>query len=87
MDSDNIVPIFAIFMIFGMPMLLGAFAIWTSHQKAKFRAQQSHISHEDREQLEQLHRLADRLSDRVETLESILDAEVPDWRDDHEQPR
>ncbi len=34
----------------------------------------------EKERLQGLNRLADQLSERVKNLESILDAESPDWR-------
>ena len=36
--------------------------------------------------LSELSAMADSLKDRIDTLESILDAEVPDWREQNEQP-
>ena len=35
--------------------------------------------------LNQLSSMAESLQDRIDTLESILDAEVPDWREQNEQ--
>lgn len=35
--------------------------------------------------LSELSKLADTLGQRIDTLESILDAEVPGWREQHEQ--
>jgi len=37
--------------------------------------------------LQQLSALAESMSDRIDSLEAILDAEVPGWRDNHEQGR
>jgi len=34
--------------------------------------------------LERLAAMADSLGERIEVLESIIDAEVPDWREQHE---
>ena len=36
--------------------------------------------------LERLAAMADSLTERIDVLESILDAEVPNWREQHEQP-
>ena len=33
----------------------------------------------------ELSKLADSMNQRIDTLESILDAEVPGWREHHEQ--
>ncbi|MFQ5549123.1 MAG: envelope stress response membrane protein PspB [Woeseia sp.] len=38
------------------------------------------ISGGDEKLLEDLWRLSQRLEDRLETLEKILDSELPDWR-------
>jgi phage shock protein B len=51
--------------------------------KERYRAQQKNITDEDRDHLADLTRVADSLASRITILESILDAEVPDWRDDH----
>jgi phage shock protein B len=51
--------------------------------KERYRAQQRNITDEDRDHLADLTRVADSLASRITILESILDAEVPDWRDDH----
>lgn len=60
-------------------------AILAGVLKEKYRAQQSVVTDSEREQLQELINIADRLTERVATLEAILDAEVPDWRDDHER--
>ena len=54
--------------------------IWlVMHYRSKRRAQAA-LSGEERAELERLTDLADRMGERVETLEAILDAETPDWR-------
>ncbi|MYE14426.1 MAG: envelope stress response membrane protein PspB [Gammaproteobacteria bacterium] len=49
------------------------------HYRSKNRTQGA-LSEEERAELERLTELADRMGERVETLEAILDAETPDWR-------
>ncbi len=39
----------------------------------------------DNHDLERLSAMADSLTERIDVLESILDAEVPNWREHHEQ--
>jgi phage shock protein B len=39
-----------------------------------------HLTEEDRQALEDMLVAVDQLSERVESLESILDADHPDWR-------
>lgn len=38
------------------------------------------FSEEEYTQLSDLAELADKMADRIQTLEAILDAETPDWR-------
>ena len=49
------------------------------HYRSKQRAQGA-LSDEERLELETLAAHADRMMDRIDTLEAILDAETPGWR-------
>lgn len=49
------------------------------HYRSKQRAQ-STLSEDERVELESLTSQAERMVERIETLESILDAETPGWR-------
>ena len=49
------------------------------HYRSKQRAQSS-LSDDERLELETLTAQAERMLDRIETLEAILDAETPEWR-------
>ena len=49
------------------------------HYRSKQRAQGA-LSVEERDQLDSLAAHAERMIDRIETLESILDSETPGWR-------
>ncbi len=49
------------------------------HYRSKQRAQ-SELSDEERLELEDLSDQAERMMERIETLEAILDAETPGWR-------
>jgi phage shock protein B len=54
--------------------------IWIfMHYRSKQRAQGS-LSEAEREEMEVLKRKADRMIERVQTLEAILDAQTPEWR-------
>lgn len=54
--------------------------IWlVMHYRSKRRGQAA-LSSDERAELERLTDLADRMGERIETLEAILDAETPDWR-------
>lgn len=50
------------------------------HYRSKQRAQ-SELSEDERDALESLSGRAEMMAERIETLESILDAETPGWRD------
>ena len=72
MDELLIAPTL-IFLIFVAP-------IWiVMHYRAKNRAQAS-LTQDERNELERLARAAEAMRKRIETLESILDADSPEWR-------
>ena len=55
--------------------------IWIfMHYRSKQQAQGA-LSEEERLELEALAAQAGRMTERIETLEAILDAETPEWRD------
>jgi len=54
--------------------------IWlVLHYMARFRSAKS-LSQADEETLAELWRQADKFEQRIESLETILDEEVPGWR-------
>ena len=54
--------------------------IWIfMHYRSKQQAQGA-LSEEERLELETLAAQAGRMTERIETLEAILDAETPEWR-------
>ncbi|MEJ2532878.1 MAG: envelope stress response membrane protein PspB [Halioglobus sp.] len=54
--------------------------IWiTMHYRSVNRSTRS-LNQEDRESIEHMLETVDRLTDRIGALESILDADHPDWR-------
>ena len=60
--------------------LLVVAPIWiVMHYRAK-RRMNSELTEEERAELERLSNAAVGMRERIETLESILDAETPDWR-------
>ena len=74
---DELVPIILaptiLFLIFVAP-------IWIiMHYRSKNRAKDS-LSAGEHAELERLAENAESMRERIETLESILDAETPDWR-------
>lgn len=55
--------------------------IWiTMHYRSVNRSSR-HLNREDQAQLEQMLLTVDRLSERIVTLESLLDAQHPQWRE------
>lgn len=49
------------------------------HYRSKRQISQG-LTEEEYAQLSELSELADKMADRIKTLEAILDAETPDWR-------
>lgn len=54
------------------------------HYKYRDRKTSGFTEDESR-QLRELLDIADSMADRIKTLESILDAEAPDWREQHDK--
>ncbi len=69
--------------IFGVPLILFltiVAPIWlVLHYRSKKQISQG-LTEEEYLQLSELSELADKMADRIKTLEAILDAESPDWR-------
>ncbi len=66
--------VFAIFSIFIAPLWL------IMHYTTKRRQAQG-LTREDEKMLSDLWQLANRMEDRVKSLETILDTQKPNWRD------
>ncbi len=68
-----------------IPIILFSFVIplWIIfHYVTKWK-QMKGISPEDEASLSDLRTAADRLEDRLRTMERIMDDEIPDWRSRH----
>ena len=73
MDIGDIIPL----LIFSTPI------IWiVMHYKYRGK-QTSGFTEEESRQLHELLAIADTMAERIKTLESILDADTPEWRDRH----
>ncbi|GAB1256085.1 envelope stress response membrane protein PspB [Aurantivibrio plasticivorans] len=81
MTGSNIIGLVAVIMVFSIPLCL----IWARVLVIRYRSQQAEVGTAEAEELQRLDDLAEKLSQRVATLESILDSEIPGWRDEHEQ--
>lgn len=71
------------FIISIVGMVLFFITIWVLLLR-KGRRREHHIAPQGKYELGELAAIAESLQDRIDTLESILDAEVPDWRDQNE---
>lgn len=72
MEELIMVPVI-IFMLLVAPIWL------ILHYRSK-RQINTGFSEEEYTQLSELSELADKMTDRIKTLEAILDAETPEWR-------
>lgn len=71
------VGLFSALLLLGMPIWI----IWiVMHYKAKGRRNDA-LSEDDYRQLRELNVLAERIAERIKNLETILDVEAPQWRD------
>lgn len=71
--SDNILAIIIVFLTVVAPLWI-FFHYVTRWKQAKG------LSREDEKMLAELWESAKRMESRINTLETILDSEVPDWR-------
>ncbi|MCF6438086.1 envelope stress response membrane protein PspB [Pseudoalteromonas luteoviolacea] len=72
-DAEILVAPIMVFMIVVAPLWL------ILHYKSKKQVSQGLSEHEHR-QLIELANKAEKMAERVETLEALLDQESPDWR-------
>ncbi len=72
--------------VMGILFLVIVAPIWIiAHYTTKARASRG-LSSEDERMLAQLWESANRMEDRIETLERILDHDNNGWRRNHERP-
>lgn len=71
--EDIILAPLIIFMVVVAPIWL------ILHYRSKGQVSQG-LSEEEYIQLSELSETADKMADRIKTLEAILDADTPDWR-------
>lgn len=70
----DLTAIFAMFCIFVAPL-------WLILRYTTQRRRAQSLTGEDEKMLSDLWRIANRMESRVKSLETILDTQVPDWRD------
>ncbi len=73
MMTDALFPLLVIFLVIVVP-------IWLIMHYATRNSANRRLNSKDEALLEDLHDKARRMEDRVHTLERILDADNPDWR-------
>ena len=72
-DAEVLMAPIIVFMVVGAPLWL------ILHYRSKKQVSQGLSEHEHRQLLE-LAQKADKMAERVETLEALLDQEAPQWR-------
>lgn len=75
------------FIIALVGMIFGFITYWIKLGITKDGGKRRRRRHErdgNSPDLERLSAMADSLTERIDVLESILDAEVPNWREQHE---
>lgn len=70
------------FILSIVAMVFGAITIWILLLRKDRRREQ--IVPQGKYDLDELAAIAESLQERIDILESILDAEVPDWREQNE---
>lgn len=59
--------------------------VWiVMHYRAQGRAGKG-LTEEESRQVDELLRVTDSMAERIKTLEALLDAEYPDWREQHDK--
>ncbi len=78
METELVFVPLILFMIFVAP-------IWVIMHYKTLGKKQGGLTQEEHERLGQLDAMADKMEQRISTLESILDEETPDWRKRYDQ--
>lgn len=75
------------FIIAMTGMVMGIVTLWILVLNKKGRhGDRIRVEPDANYNLKELSSMAESLTDRIDILEAILDAEVPDWREQNEQP-
>jgi phage shock protein B len=74
------------FIISLVSIVLGCVTLWLLLFYARRDKRPKASEPDQRYSLDQLSSMAESLQERIDILESILDAEIPDWREQNEQP-
>lgn len=74
------------FVITLVSIVMGCVTLWILMFYGKRDKRRGIPEPQGRYDLTQLSSMAESLQERIDTLEAILDAEIPDWREQNEQP-
>ncbi|MFT6094524.1 MAG: phage shock protein B [Pseudohongiellaceae bacterium] len=77
--------VFFEFLTATVAMTLGAITIWIFILRKDKRDARSYSPSDKSLNISELSSMAESLNQRIDVLESILDAEVPEWREQNEQ--
>ena len=67
-----------LFMVIVLP-------IWISMHYSSLKRSSRGLNKEDREAVDHMMETVDKLADRIHTLETLLDSDYPDWRQQQER--
>ena len=73
------------FIIILVSLVLGCITCWIYMLYSRKEHRARRMQPEAKYGLNELSAMAESLQDRIDTLESILDTEVPDWREQNER--
>ena len=59
--------------------------IWISMHYSALKLSSRSLNKDDREAVDHIMETVDRLTDRIHTLETLLDSDYPDWRQQQER--
>ncbi|HFB66699.1 MAG TPA: envelope stress response membrane protein PspB [Aeromonadales bacterium] len=77
MESNIFFVPLILFMLFVAP-------VWVVMHYRTLGKKQGGLTEDEHQKIAELEALAEKMEDRIRTLESILDAETPDWRKRYE---
>lgn len=73
------------FIISLVSIVLGAITFWIILARGRRSDDRQGIDPQVKYDIGELSAMAESMRERIETLESILDAEIPDWREQNER--
>lgn len=73
------------FIISLVSIVLGAITFWIILARGRRADDRQGIDPQVKYDIGELSAMAESMRERIETLESILDAEIPDWREQNER--